>query len=135
MNDNLTLEQIAQNENIKPDRFGMAAISFIFKAFGDNIRSKEYWPWGKDVQCRWATSKGTKKDLDDAIFLLKTAFNRIIESPETELVSTKLISERTLKERLNLNITNTQSADKITDKVNETSKETTQILIDLKNYE
>ena len=45
----LTLENFLNNENIKADRFAMAAISYIFKAFGDNIRSKEYLPCGDKV--------------------------------------------------------------------------------------
>lgn len=55
-----TLENFLKNKNIKADRFAMAAISYIFKAFGDNIRSKEYWPWGDKVNFPWGD-----EDLDN----------------------------------------------------------------------
>ena len=38
----MSINEIIENENIRSDRYAMAAISFIFKAFGDSIRSKEY---------------------------------------------------------------------------------------------
>jgi len=43
----MNLTQLKENPNIKSDRFAYAAISFIFKAYADNIRSKEYWPWNE----------------------------------------------------------------------------------------
>jgi len=69
----MTINEIIENENIRSDRYAMAAISYIFKAFGDNNRSKEYWPWGRDVQCEWTSSKGTNNDITYAQLLLERA--------------------------------------------------------------
>ena len=65
----LTLYEILENENIKADRFGMAAISYIFKAFGDNVRSKEYWPWGDKVDFPWNSDKNAYLVRDEGIRL------------------------------------------------------------------
>ena len=62
----MSIYEIIENNNIHSDRYAMAAISCIFKAFGDPIRSKEFWPWGDKVQCPWTITKGTEKDIDDA---------------------------------------------------------------------
>lgn len=75
----MSINEIIENENIRSDRYAMAAISFIFKAFGDSIRSKEYWPWGKDVQCEWTPSKGTSYDITQADLLLRRAKNKFYE--------------------------------------------------------
>ena len=49
----MKVDELKYNSIIKADRWGMAAISYIFQAFGDFIRSKEYWPWGETVNCEW----------------------------------------------------------------------------------
>lgn len=77
----MTIYEIIDNKNIRSDRYAMAAISCIFKAFGDHIRSKEYWPWGDKVQCSWTPTKGTIGDIIDAEFLLE----RALEKYEDEL--------------------------------------------------
>ena len=69
----MTINEIIENENIRSDRYAMAAISYIFKAFGDSNRSREYWPWGRDVQCEWTSSKGTNNDITYAQLLLERA--------------------------------------------------------------
>ena len=69
----MTVDEIMLNENIRSDRYAMAAISFIFNAFGDPIRSKEYWPWGEKVQCAWRPTKGTDIDISYAKLLLERA--------------------------------------------------------------
>ena len=89
----MTINEIIENENIRSDRYAMAAISFIFKAFGDSIRSKEYWPWGKDVQCEWTPSKGTSYDITQADLLLRRAKNKFYEeNGEYRSISDKYVS-------------------------------------------
>lgn len=75
----MTINEIIENQNICSDRYAMAAISYIFKAFGDSIRSKEYWPWGRDVQCEWIPSKGTDNDITYAELLLERARSKFAE--------------------------------------------------------
>jgi len=140
----LTLDQIRQNENIKSDRFGMAAISYIFKAFGDRIRSKEYWPWGKDVNFPWNSDYEEtvsnnnlyiRKDLMLAIDCLDEAIIRVYkEMYETETKYND-VSIKGFKKRLKELIAKLNTLDGISDKINETSKETTDKLAELENYE
>lgn len=89
----MTINEIIENENIRSDRYAMAAISYIFKAFGDTNRSKEYWPWGRDVQCEWTPSKGTSNDITQAEQLLKRAKNKFYEEiGEYRSLSNKYVS-------------------------------------------
>ena len=89
----MTINEIIENENIRSDRYAMAAISYIFKAFGDTNRSKEYWPWGRDVQCEWTPSKGTSNDITQAEQLLKRAKNKFYEeNGEYRSLSNKYVS-------------------------------------------
>ena len=89
----MSINEIIENENIRSDRYAMAAISFIFKAFGDSIRSKEYWPGGKDVQCEWTPSKGTSYDITQADLLLRRAKNKFYEeNGEYRSISDKYVS-------------------------------------------
>ena len=80
----MSIYEIIENENIRSDRYAMAAISCIFKAFGDSIRSKEIWPWGKDVQCEWYPSKGTKIDILESELLLERSLKKIEEETVSE---------------------------------------------------
>ena len=75
----MNLEALKENKNIRADRFAMAAISYIFKAFSDNKRSIDYWPWsGKDAEyLEWEDSTGKTNDLYMAIYLLTEAINRV----------------------------------------------------------
>lgn len=61
----LTIDHMLANDNILADRFGMAAISYIFKAFGDDVRSKEYWPWSEKSNCMWPGVRGIDPDNKD----------------------------------------------------------------------
>lgn len=89
----MTINEIIENENIRSDRYAMAAISYIFKAFGDSNRSREYWPWGRDVQCEWTPSKGTSNDITQAELLLKRAKNKFYEeNGEYRSLSNKYVS-------------------------------------------
>jgi len=90
----MTINEIIENENICSDRYAMAAISYIFKAFGDSNRSREYWPWGRDVQCEWIPSKGTRNDITQAELLLKRAKNKFYEeNGEYRSLSNKYVSQ------------------------------------------
>ena len=40
-----TLESLLKDTSISADVFGLAALSYIFIAFGDVAKAKEYWPW------------------------------------------------------------------------------------------
>ena len=89
----MTINEIIENENICSDRYAMAAISYIFKAFGDSNRSREYWPWGRDIQCEWTPSKGTSNDITQAELLLKRAKNKFYEeNGEYRSLSNKYVS-------------------------------------------
>lgn len=72
----LTIDQMINNENIKADRFGMAAISYIFKAFGDDIRSKEYWPWSEKDNCGWPGLRGEYHLPSEYLYWAEQSINR-----------------------------------------------------------
>lgn len=127
----LTLDQILENENIKADRYGMAAISYIFKAFGDVVRSKEYWPWGDTVNFPWENDNndiyGDSLDsLTRAILCLNTAKKRIRESENTNKIEIKkdtVNSVNSLKKRLSrIGFTN-KNINNVTNSIESTSKD------------
>ena len=125
------------NVTIKPDRFGMAAISTIFKAFGDNIRSKEYWPWSERMGNDWAweSSKGYENDLNYAIDLIKYALNRINSEDDENMdntINSSAQNIKDLKKRINKLIDGVNESNNITDAINTTSAETSD---ELNNYE
>ena len=134
----LTLTQIRENENIKADRFGMAAISYIFKAFGDRIRSKEYWPWGRDINFPWDNETydsyeiNYNKNLLLAIECLEEAISRLNNDTETQYND---ISTKSLEKRLALLKNKLKNINTISEKINETSKETKDKIDELENYE
>lgn len=92
----MTINEILENENIRSDRYGMAAISYIFKAFGDPIRSKEYWPWGDKVDLPWKESIGFENDITSAMKLLTHARERYHKETKDPIIKTK--SKNTVKE-------------------------------------
>lgn len=142
----MTLQQILENENVKADRFGMAAISYIFKAFGDNIRSKEYWPWGDKIDFTWDNGKdtisgdkmqdalniydwatyGNLSDLTRAMLCLKEAQSRSQIEQETEKIEVKRNNSNSIKDlkkrldRINMSV---KDADTLSQNINETSTE------------
>lgn len=120
------ISQLMENKNINSDRFGMAAISYICKAFGDNIRSKEYWPWSDRVNIPWEESKGTKNDLNTAINLIRLAIQRETEIENDKAnrieITNKGKSIKDLKRRLEkVQITNTASS-KLSSRINKTTE-------------
>ena len=119
----LSLTQILENENIKADRFGMAAISYIFKAFGDNIRSKEYWPWGDKVDFPWQESNGLETDLTNANLCITQAKIRSHEEEHIEIKRNNSNSIKDLKKRLDRINMNVKDADTLSQNINETSTE------------
>jgi hypothetical protein len=86
----MTLTEILEHESIRSDRYALAAISHIYKAFGDPIRSKECWPWGRDVQFEWYPSQGTDKDITEAELLLERARTKFEEEISSDNEYTKL---------------------------------------------
>lgn len=130
----MTVSEIIENDNIKPDRFGMAAISCIFKAFGDNIRSKEYWPWGDKVNCPWTKSKGLTSDLSTAIELLLRSIE-LSNSPEENEDKPLDSSIFNFRKRLNSAISGINTSDIANKKINETSKDTLSKISEVLNYE
>lgn len=116
--------------HIKPDRFGMAAISTIYKAFGDNVRSKEMWPWSERVgnDWQWEKSKGTINDLRDAVDLIEYAVMRyeleMDYENQTHDTEDTYAFVKNLKRRINRVKNSINTAENITDAINKTSIET-----------
>ena len=126
----INFDTINNDAYIKPDRFGMAAISTIFKAFGDNIRSKEYWPWSEKVgdQFMWESSNGLTNDLLDAIEYIKLSLIQIDkeiyeeqESNKSNLTSMDAIKE--LVKRINRVNNTINNVNRSVDDINKTTEE------------
>ena len=136
-------ETTIKDVDIKSDRFGMAAISTIFKAFGDNIRSKEYWPWSERIgdDWIWEKSQGYENDLNYAIELIKYALWRIENEEEAKYMKQVNSSDQNIKDlkrRLNRLNKEIETANNITDAINRTSAETkneTELIENLTNYD
>lgn len=133
----MTVDEIMLNENIRSDRYAMAAISFIFNAFGDPIRSKEYWPWGEKVQCAWRPTKGTDIDISYAKLLLERARikyeEEISENEENYKINTNIVMDdlrkniKQLQNRLNrvkINVKNIVSATSELNNINDNTQKT-----------
>ena len=129
----MSIYEIIENNNIHSDRYAMAAISCIFKAFGDPIRSKEFWPWGDKVQCPWTITKGTEKDIDDAELLLERARLRYIEensdpvqiNDKTDTMTNSFSDQiKDLQNRINKLRLNTKKVNKASQNTIDVSKET-----------
>jgi len=115
------------NPNIRADKYGMGAISHIYKAFGDNIRSKEYWPWSENVGNDWAweKSKGTINDLENAIEYIKMAMLRLsyeyVNTQTNEYGDDMTTAIKKLRKRLeNINLS-IDIANEITEAINNTT--------------
>jgi hypothetical protein len=108
----------------------MAAISTIYKAFGDNVRSKEMWPWSERVgnDWQWEKSKGTINDLRDAVDLIEYAVLRyeleMDAENQTHDIEDTYAFVKSLKRRINRVKNSINTAENITDAVNKTSIET-----------
>ena len=129
----MTLTEIIEHENIRSDRYAMAAISHIYKAFGDSNRSKEYWPWGKDVQCEWYPSRGTNMDITEAELLLERARQKFEEETNSTSEYTKLTVDtnmdynkeiKQLQKRLNKFTRNLSTVTKSNNAIQNISEET-----------
>ena len=88
----MKIRELLENENIKADRFGMAAISYIFKAFGDNERSQYYWPFSEKLGLGWyETLEGDEANISDltmAVRMINEATKRynIENSSENKII-------------------------------------------------
>lgn len=118
----MTLQQILENENIKADRFGMAAISYIFKAFGDDIRSKEYWPWGSTVNFPWEESKGLETDLTNANLCITQAKIRSKKESTIKIKENNKNGIKALKKRLDQIMLGNKKSNVISTNINATSE-------------
>lgn len=126
----LTIDHMINNENIKADRFGMAAISYIFKAFGDDIRSKEYWPWSEKDNCRWPGLRGEYHSRDEYMMWAKRTLERAsvnsytvddqTSNDEKNPIDISLIQ---LKERLKKSVDNVIDINDTNKNINKTSNE------------
>jgi len=130
----MTIDEILLNDNIRSDRYAMAAISFIFNAFGDSVRSKEYWPWSEKVNCEWPKTKGTEIDISYAQLFLDRALNKYNDEIENNKINLNNDSMdntfkndiRSLKKRINKVKFNTKTIIKSTNELNNISDNTTQ---------
>ena len=135
----MNLDALKENKNIRADRFAMAAISYIFKAFSDNKRSIDYWPWsGKDAEyLEWEDSTGKTNDLYMAIHLLTEAINRvnnentdsgeINDDPNNEKSNIFDKTTKEYKRRINqitTNLNNLNNSISITNKVSDKLQDT-----------
>ena len=124
----MTLSDILENNNIHSDKYARAAISHIYKAFGDNVRSKEWWPWGTSVPFKWYPSKGINTDILEAELLLEKARIKSVGESNTNINSSDFLSE--IKSLANLNNylydmkNNLKTINNISDKINEISEGT-----------
>ena len=116
----MTIQEILENKNIKSDQYGMAAIAYVYKAFGDNIKYKELWPWVETI----SDTDGFDHDLTIAIQLLNKA--KVRHNDEDEKISIKYdnsVSIQNLKKRLSQINMNLKSANKNSTNINNASKE------------
>lgn len=88
---------ILGRNDIRSDKFAAAAISYIYKAFGDIIRSKEIWPFSNKVNLGWQNSKGTEQDCLDAMDFLIRALEKYELEIEKETNQTNLSGDDFIK--------------------------------------
>lgn len=125
---NYSLDYYLSNENIKADRFGMAAIAYIFKAFGDSLRFEEYWPWSDRINSTfvWNDEAGetNEADLTRAVLCLKQAQLRLNNENTIKVKEKNKNSIKALKKRLDQLSIKNKTSNVISTNINETSKET-----------
>ena len=124
----MTLNEIIEHEKIRSDRYALAAISHIYKAFGDPIRSKECWPWGRDVQCEWYPSQGTNKDITEAELLLERARIKFEEETSSTNEYANLTGNETMKDDFSKEIKKLRKRlNKLTNNLSSINKSNTEI--------
>lgn len=115
---------VLNNDNIRSDKFAAAAISYIYKAFGDIIRSKEIWPFSNKVNLGWQNSKGTEQDCLNAMNFLIRALEKYELELKEETNKTNLSGDDFIKKLRYLlnNISNeVKIANETSDNINATS--------------
>ena len=126
----MTLSDILENNNIHSDKYARAAISHIYKAFGDNVRSKEWWPWGTSVPFKWYPSKGINTDILEAELLLEKARLKSVDESNTNINNSNDSFLSEIKSLTNLNNylynikNNLKTVNNTSDKINEISEGT-----------
>ena len=133
----MTLREILANKNIHADTYAMAAISYIFNAFGDIVRSKDYWPFGKILNFDWHIISDTNLAITCAELCLERArekHNENDESVETQINNNESITTsysgnelsdqlRLLSKRLNKVIDKLNSINTSNTNINNVSEE------------
>lgn len=71
----MTIQDILAKTTIHADRYAMAAISYIYNAFGEITLSKECWPWGRDLQFEWQHINDANLAITYAQLMLEKAKN------------------------------------------------------------
>lgn len=74
--------KILNSTNISSDKIAAAAISHIYKAYGDFVRSKELWPFSEKNNLEWEESQGLINDCNVAINFIEKAINKYEEENE-----------------------------------------------------
>jgi len=64
---------ILGRNDIRSDKFGAAAISYIYKAFDNFVASKEMWPFSEKLNMEWQEPKGFEEDCNIAINFIEKA--------------------------------------------------------------
>lgn len=115
---------VLNNDKIRSDKFAAAAISYIYKAFGDIIRSKEIWPFSNKVNLGWQNSKGTEQDCLDAMNFLVRALEKYELELEKETNKTNLSGDDFIK-KLRYLLNNISNEVKIANETSENINATT----------
>ena len=110
---------ILGRDDIRSDKLGAAAISHIYKAFGDFIRSKEFWPFSEKNNLEWEESQGLINDCNVAISFIEKAINKYEEeNEETEDLNSSNDFVKSAKNIIKLGNINLNIINETTDAVN-----------------
>lgn len=79
---------ILGRNDIRSDKFGAAAISYVYKAFGNLLASKEIWPFSEKNNMKWQEPKSFEEDCNIAIKFIEKAidayYNELEDNVETK---------------------------------------------------
>jgi hypothetical protein len=115
----MTINEILENENIKSDRYGMAAIAYIYKAFGNMTKFRELWPW---TEIPTNDNEGFEYSITIAMQLLTRAKgSKEAENNQNQIKLDNSVSIENLKKRLSQINRNLKSANKNSTNINNTS--------------
>ena len=115
---------ILNNDKISADKYGLAAISHIYKAFGNFVRSKELWPFSEKNGLDWEESNGLENDCETAVKFILRAIEKYKEETEEDDINSSNDFIKKAKIILNLAQFNTDVINETTDAVNNESDNT-----------